>query len=65
VTPAHAANVSLAPFAKPPETAKILHGTDSGPDQHPKQQPVTSAGGILGPLETIIEKTEETKTGEK
>ena len=57
-------NTGSIPKASP-ETAGVLHGTESGPDQHPKEQPVTSAGGILGPLETIVEKTEKTKTEEK
>ncbi len=54
-------NENTGSIPKLPDSSQVESNAGSGPDQHPAEQPVTKAGGILGPLEKIIEKTEETK----
>lgn len=54
-------NENTGSIPKLPDPPEVQPNAGSGPDQHPAEQPVTKAGGILGPLEKIIEKTEETK----
>ena len=42
-----------------PEPSPALRDAGVGPDQHATEQPVTVAGGIVGPLETAIEKSDK------
>ena len=42
-----------------PEQSPVLRDAGVGPDQHATEQPVTVAGGVVGPLETAIEESEK------
>lgn len=54
-------NENTGSIPEAPEETAVLHNAHGGPDEHPTEQPTTVAGGVVGPLETAKEISEETK----
>ena len=58
-------NENLGSVPDAPEDSAVFHHEQDGPGSHPTEQPVTIAGGVVGPLETAEELSEKSEAERK
>ena len=54
-------NENTGSIPEEPDDSAVFHHEKDGPGSHPTEQPVTIAGGVVGPLETAEELSEKTE----